>query len=144
MKKLVTIVMLAALPLLPAACQTAKTQNNAAPDKNAPIDAEVSKAHFTENGNLVTDLAYPADKVLAAAKVALDKAGFKVTDVKTEGGATHIATQPKDATPDLQQSYSVMIEPKGDATHLTIRFGMYGHVPASENLLGMILRAMQE
>lgn len=143
MNKLALIVMIVIMPILLAACQTAKTET-AAPNKTALIDAEVNKAVFTDDGDLVTDIAAPGDQVLAAAKTAIDEAGFNVTDIQNTDNATDIATKPKNAPPDLQQSYKIKLEPKAGVTHITIRFGMYGHVSASQSMLGMILRELRK
>lgn len=142
MKKLVLIVMIVFVPVMLTACRTVKPEG--VDSKTAAIDAEVAKAEFTNQGWLVTDIEGSSEQVLAATRAAIDKAGFKVTDVQTAAGATKISTEPQSATPDLQQSYNVTLEPKGAATRISIHFGMYGHISASQSLLGMILREMRK
>lgn len=143
MKKHVLILMIAMMPIMPTACRTVKTEA-AAPNMTAQIDAEVNKADFTNDGWLVTDISAPGEQVLAAVNTAIDKCGFKVSDTQNAGGATDITAWPKNATPDLQQAYKIKLEPKAGATHISIHFGLYGHLSASQSMLGAILRELRK
>jgi hypothetical protein len=139
--QIVALAMMLTLALI--ACKTTKPENKAI-SLSSRIDAQVQAAQFTEDGNLVASIAQPADKVLPAIQTAIDKRGFKVTKLDRSADRIDISAWPKEQVPaELMQEYRIVLEPKGNATAVTIHYGMFGHQMASRGLLDTTLRELE-
>ncbi|MCE5231610.1 hypothetical protein LLG95_18685 [bacterium] len=132
------------LPLALIACSTAKKSEKTSMDLSKRIDAQVQAAQFTEDGNLIANIAEPIDKVLSAVQIAIDKRGFKIDKLDRGAERIDISAWPKEDVPaELKVQYKIALEPKGSQTQMIVHYGMFGHQMASRGLLDSTLRELE-